>query len=426
LDKKGKSHSLEVAKQKTRLLPIMTVKTTTSAILENMPEVNKWQADFITKNIELQCQLRGRHNFTNMSRYSDINEGTFHNNYSKDFDFFEFNRQLVKQSFSSECINAFDPSFISKSGKKTPGLGYFWSGCAGKAKIGLEIGGFASVDILNNTALHLIADQTLNSTDYPSLLQYYAALVCLRSEDLKKISTLLAADAYFSKKPFIDKVCSVGLQIVSRLRDDADMCYPYVGPHPKRPGAKTKYLEKFDPRNLNESYFSCCLEDEEKGENYRVYEGRLYSKSLGREIRVAVLHVYNEDESIKRHKLFFSTDMTLSGCDIYCYYKARFQIEFLYRDAKQYTGLEHCQSKSETKLDFHFNTALTTVNVAKAVYHLSQPTESRTPFSMADVKTEYSNEMMWNLIISKCGICPHSPKLKSAREFVINFGKRRA
>jgi IS4 transposase len=118
--------------------------------------------------------------------------------------------------------------------------------------------------------------------------------------------------------------------------------------------------------------------------------------------------------------------MTLSGCDIYCYYKARYQIEFLYRDVKQYTGLEHCQSKSETKLDFHFNTALTTINVAKAVYHLSQPRESRTPFSMADVKTQYSNEMMWNLIISKCGICPHSPKLKSAKKFVLNFGKRRA
>ena len=33
---------------------------------------------------------------------------------------------------------AFDPSFISKAEKKTPEVGYFWSGCAGKAKWGLE------------------------------------------------------------------------------------------------------------------------------------------------------------------------------------------------------------------------------------------------------------------------------------------------
>jgi len=66
LEKKGKSHSLEVAKQKTRLLPMTAnteVNTIISAILENMPEVNKWQADFIKKNIELQYQIRGRHNF---------------------------------------------------------------------------------------------------------------------------------------------------------------------------------------------------------------------------------------------------------------------------------------------------------------------------------------------------------------------------
>ena len=34
------------------------------------------------------------------------------------------------------CI---DPSYIPKSGKKTPWIGYFWSGCAGEYKRGLEI-----------------------------------------------------------------------------------------------------------------------------------------------------------------------------------------------------------------------------------------------------------------------------------------------
>lgn len=33
---------------------------------------------------------------------------------------------------------AFDPSYILKAGKKTPGVGYFWSGVAGRAKWGLE------------------------------------------------------------------------------------------------------------------------------------------------------------------------------------------------------------------------------------------------------------------------------------------------
>ena len=36
---------------------------------------------------------------------------------------------------------------------------------------------------------------------------------------------------------------------------------------------------------------------------------------------------------------------------LYHYCKARFQIEFLFRDAKQFTGLSNYQARSEAKLD---------------------------------------------------------------------------
>jgi len=400
----------------------MNVETLTSTILGNMPEISKWQSDFIVENFDLQCRLRGRHNFKNMSRYSELNEGTFHNNYAKDFDFFEFNRDLLDMFGSSERICAFDPSYISKSGKSTPGLGYFWSGCAGRNKWGLEIGGFAAIDIINNTALHLIADQTLVQKEHSNLLAYYAALVRFRSEELKKVSDYLAADAYFSRTPFVNAVLESGLDLISRLRDDGVLFYPYVGPHPKRRGAKTKYLGQVDPRNLDPAYFTCCIEEED----FRIYEATVYCKAFKRMIRVAVMHTYAEDGSIKKHKIFFSTDLSMSGIDIYCYYKGRYQIEFLYRDAKQHVGLEHAQTKSETKLHFHFNTALTTVSLAKAIYHLSQPIENRTPFSMADIKTQYFNELLWNRIIRGCGVDPHQTKIIHLKQKILNFGKIRA
>jgi hypothetical protein len=55
----------------------------------------------------------------------------------------------------SRFVIAFDPSYINKSGKKTPGLGWYWSGCAGQAKWGLEIGGLAAIDLDNHTAFPL-------------------------------------------------------------------------------------------------------------------------------------------------------------------------------------------------------------------------------------------------------------------------------
>lgn len=400
----------------------MSVKTLTSTILDKMSNISKWQSDFLLQNFELQCQLRGRHNFLNMSRYGKLNESTYRENYGRDFDFKEFNILLAEMFCSSEKAVAFDPSHISKSGKHTPGCGYFWSGCAGHNKWGLEIGGFATIDIINNTAMHFVANQTLGFEEHGNLLNYYGALVAYHAEDIKRISKHVVVDAYFSRKPFIDKVCDTGLEVITRLRNDANLLYPYNGPHPKRRGAKTKYAGKLDARNLNAAYFTCCIEEED----FRIYEATLYSKSLKRLIRVAVMHTFDEQGNIKGHKIYCSTDLTLSGIEIYCYYKTRYQIEFLYRDSKQYTGLENCQSRSESKLHFHFNTALTTISLAKAIYHLSQPLDDRTPFSMADIKTQYFNELMLDLIFEKCGIDPHEAKIISIKKKLLNFGKIRA
>lgn len=397
----------------------MNVKTLTAAILDKMPEITKWQYDFLVENFDLQCRIRGRHNFLNMGRYSDLNESTFRDNYGRTFDFATFNSLLIKQFCSDECGIAFDPSYISKSGKYTPGNGYFWSGCAGQNKWGIEIGGFAAIDIPNNTAMHFIADQTLAADEYPSLLAYYTALVCLHAEQLKGISKYLIVDAYFSKEPFINKVCDTGMQVITRLRNDAALLYPYAGPHPKRKGAKTKYLGQMDAKNLDPTYFTCCV----KEENFCIFEAVLYSKALKRKINVAVKHNYDKNGKIKSYQVYCSTDLTMSGAEIFVFYKTRFQIEFLFRDAKQFVGLEHCQSRSESKLHFHFNTALTTVSLVKAIYHLNQSIEQRNSFSMADIKTQYFNEQMVDLIISECGIDPHLPKIKAIRTKIINFGK---
>ena len=72
-----------------------------------------------------------------------------------------------------------------------------------------------------------------------------------------------------------------------------------------------------------------------------------------------------------------STDLSLSGIQILNYYRARFQIEFLYRDGKQFTGLNDCQARSENKLDFQFNMSLTSINIAKITHRLAIPKEHR-------------------------------------------------
>lgn len=72
--------------------------------------------------------------------------------------------------------------------------------------------------------------------------------------------------------------------------------------------------------------------------------------------------------------MYFSTDENMSGRDVMQYYCTRFQIEFCFRDAKQFVGLTDCKARDTRKPDFAFNSSFTAVNVAKIMcseYNLS-------------------------------------------------------
>jgi hypothetical protein len=121
-----------------------------------------------------------------------------------------------------------------KSGKHTFGKGYFWSGCDNDTKAGLEIGGIAVGDIINHTAFHYEAIQTPNQQQLKeqnsNLLQHYAHLLIERKDELATFSSLLAVDCYFSKHSFVDNMLkNTDFNIISRLRDDAVLLYPYMG-----------------------------------------------------------------------------------------------------------------------------------------------------------------------------------------------------
>ena len=400
----------------------MSIKTLTANILSKIPNLDKWQQKFIIHLFWLLLSMRGRVNFEQLGRYSHYNESTFRNNFDKFFDYLAFNQQLIKMVCEKEIAIAFDPSFISKSGKHTPGLGYFWSGCAGRSKKGLEIGGFGALDILNNTCFHLCAYQTINHENHSSLLSYYSSLVVNKAEQLLKTSNKLVVDAYFSKKPFIDAATSVGFEVISRFRDDAFLQYRYLGKPSKGRGRPRKFAGKVDVRNLDDQHFKPII----KEPDFIAYEAIVFSRALKRWVKVVVVHYLNDDGTLNKVKIYFSTDLKMDGADIFIYYKVRFQIEFLYRDAKQHTGLEQCQSRKEKRIDFHVNASLTAVSLAKAVHHLNQPIEigkKRKPFSMASIKTQYFNELLIDRFIFWFGLSPKQIKNNPIYLKIRDFGK---
>lgn len=395
-------------------------KDHTKRALNKMKGVNKWQYDFIVEILGLFLSIKGRLNFLQLSRYGKAGEQHYRNQFNKPFDFLDFNKALIAQHGGKHLTIAFDPSYISKSGKATSGVGYYWSGVAGKTKWGLELSGIAAIDIDNHTAFHLEAVQTPSNLKSESLLDHYATILTQRKEPLLSISKYVVADAYFSKFGFVSKLSNNGFETVSRLRDDADLQYIYKGTHKTGRGRPKKYDGKIQYNKLKEDHFTMVQENHQN----KICQAIVFSKSLKRKINLVV--VYTNKKEKWNHKLYFCTDLDISAEMLLKYYRTRFQIEFTFRDAKQHTGLNHCQARSENKLHIHFNSSLTAVNIAKVTHWLSIPKEQRGAFSMADIKTIYHNELLLNRFFDVFGIRPNLIKNKQKIDELLLYGARAA
>ena len=118
-------------------------------ILKQMQAISKSQEKFLIILFSSIVTVRGKLTFANLSRYSSLSEKTYRRQYKKKFNFLEFNQIIIEKCFSPESnlIAVMDCSFLSKSGKKIHGVGYFFNGSASRAEKGLEISAISIVNI---------------------------------------------------------------------------------------------------------------------------------------------------------------------------------------------------------------------------------------------------------------------------------------
>jgi len=394
-----------------------------TSILREMSEVGQWQRKFLLHLFPLWLSIRGRHNFTNLARYGRHQECTYRKHFARSFDWLAFNLKLVQSHLSSDRILALDPCFVTKSGKHSAGAGYFWSGSAGKAQWGQEFSDIAAIDLMDKTALHLVAVQSMDF-DLENPLDYYASVLTINADRLLQVSEYVAVDAYFSKARFVDLVVEAGFKVITRLRHDQVLYYSYDGVQRTGPGAPKKYDGRLNPRQLKKDKFTPCCEAEDG--SWCAYEGVAYVKAWKRWARIVVVQNKNTKGEITGHALLASTDEQLDGGQVKLCFESRFQQEFLFRDAKQELGLNHGQAYTWEKIDFHLNCSLTVASLAKAAHHLTPQQPSDEPFSIADIKTMYVNENIALRIIRGCGICPDSPIIQRLLPKIRKLGLRRA
>ena len=223
-----------------------------SASIEQVRGITKPQKKFLKWLFEKWVMLPVRHNFLNIYRYGNgsYSEKSIRHQFSRKINFSGWFQTAMCSLKNKECIAAFDPSYISKSGKKTYGKGHFWSGKDQQTKAGLEIGCLALVDVSDAAAYSIEAVQTPSDMK-GKLMEHYVNIVKKNIDAILSCTRYLAADGYFMKSSFIDPLLQSGLHIITRMRPDANLAYLYTGAQKTGKGRKKLYSGKVDVKNID-------------------------------------------------------------------------------------------------------------------------------------------------------------------------------
>jgi hypothetical protein len=379
----------------------------------------KPQHTFLAHLFGLLLLLPGRVTFRNLSRYSPSHEKTFARWYATEVDFVRLNQAAMTVVVPSDHEQALgmDASFVPKSGKQTYGLDRFWHSSPSRTEKGLEISTLAWLDVTDTCAYCRDVEHTPPAPreadrDATRIDVYVDQLTRVVAQHELGHLRYVVTDGYSSKKKFLTGVRALGLHQIGTLRIDANLRYLYTGPtrlgpgRPKTSDGKVRWAELARFEALDAGADPLAL-----------YHQVVNHVQFTCHLRVVLI----VDTRTKRRAVLFSTDVGLDALTLSRYDQARFQIELLFRDAKQFTGLTDCQARSQAKLTFHFNASMTAVPLAKleARQHHGN---ADVPFSMASLKRRAFNQHLIERICEHLASGGNVEKSSPDYEALCNYG----
>lgn len=174
-----------------------------------------------------------------------------------------------------------------------------------------------------------------------------------------------------------------GLELISKLRHDAALYEPYVGPQPKR-GAKRKYGAKLKYDALPAT--ACVSTSVADGVQTNTYQGVYWHKAFGRQLNVVVVVKTKLADGKRSHVVLCSSDLTLAAEPLVEYYRLRFQLEFNFREAKQHWGLEDFMVTDEVAVGNAASLSLFMVLVSQVLLGAQATSRDR---SISDLQGTY-------------------------------------
>jgi putative transposase len=213
--------------------------------------------------------------------------------------------------------------------------------------------------------------------------------------------TYLVLDGHFGNSAAVHMAQQCGLQLISKLRSDAALYEPDDGPYQGR-GPRRKYGAKLNYAALPQRYLKATtvagpIET-------RIYQAEVLHKEFGQPLTVVIIAKVNRTTQKRGHVILFSTDLTLAYDTLMDYYGLRFQIEFTFRDAKQYWGLDDFMHVNATAVTNAANLAMFMVNLVAVLLRDSRQKDPQ--WSVLDLKAHYRG---YTYVLETIKLLPDAP-----------------
>ena len=343
----------------------------------------------------------------------------------------------------SSYILAGDETVVSKSGQSTYGLSRFFSSVYGKTIPGLAFFSLSLVSVKERRSYPLLmepivrgdtcglrsplASEPRDTPQTPAPERKRGRPKGSRnrnktqvelSDTLKHLQTMLQAllrriddliplrylvlDGYFGTNNALQMTKQCGLHLISKLRVNTALYFPFTLPYAGR-GRPRIYGQRFNPQEMDTQY---RVSTETQGniitEVYQV--SKLRHKKFPDPLNVVCILKTHLLTGNKSHLLLFSSDLALDAEKMIDYYRLRFQLEFNFRDAKQYWGLEDFMNVNKTPVNNAANLSMFMVNVSAKL--LAPLRAEHAEVSVLDLKAGYRGMKYWRETLK---ILPQKP-----------------
>ena len=270
-------------------------------------------------------------------------------------------------------LAAGDEVIVTKAGKHTHGLDRFFASLYGKPVPGLAFFTLSLVSVQQRRSFPMRVEQVVRSDAEKAARKTKAAAqpspavgatrrpgrpkgskntpkaAATLTSELVRIKAMLTAllqvmatilsvtylvlDGHFGNHNALHMARQCGVHLISKLRCDAALYFPYAGPYGGR-GPRRKYGAKVDYDALPVQHLK---ETTVKGHIQTcTYQMRLLQKEFPQPLNVVIIVKTNLRTHAHAHVVLFSSDLDLAYALLVDYYGLRFQIEFNFRDAKQH------------------------------------------------------------------------------------------